>query len=125
MKRAVIYARVSSEKQREKHTIASQLAVLPKFVAERGWQLVRDASAYIDDGISAKTGQADKRPALVRLMADAAAGIFDVVVVIDLDRLTRTQDMAERGAILGAFQHAGVAIAIASTGQELDLNSSH
>jgi site-specific DNA recombinase len=47
-----------------------------------------------------------------------------VVAVVDQDRLTRSEDLAERGEILGAFQKAGVKIAVSMTGQVLDLNSS-
>jgi site-specific DNA recombinase len=57
------------------------------------------------------------------LLRDAALGLFDVVVVVDLDRLTRSEDMTERGAIIGAFQRAGVRIATTS-GQMLDLATS-
>ncbi len=122
--RAVCYCRVSSQRQRELHTIASQLQALPRFVASRGWTLVRPVEAYVDEGRSAKAGQLERREAFARLLADAAAGVFDLVVVADLDRLTRSDDWTERGQILGAFQRAGVRIAVASTGQVLDLASS-
>jgi hypothetical protein len=46
-------------------------------------------------------------------LRDAAAGRFDVVVVADIDRLTRSEDLGERGAILGALQRAGVCVASA------------
>lgn len=121
--RAVIYARVSSRKQAEARTIEAQLAILPDVAARLGAALVRAADHYVDDGRSGKAGQLEQRDALARLMRDAAAGAFDVVVVFDVDRLTRSEDIAERGAILGAFQRAGVKIATAS-GQVLDLSSS-
>lgn len=120
--RAALYARVSSVAQRDQHTIESQLRVLPEFVARRGWALV--GKAYIDDGRTAKAGHLEKREAFTRLLADAAAGKFDVVVVVDLDRLTRSEDLTERGQVLGAFQRAGVKLAIAATGQVLDLATS-
>lgn len=120
--RAAIYARVSSVAQREQHTIESQLRVLPEFIARRGWTLV--GAPYIDDGHTAKAGHLEKRTAFTRLLRDAAAGLFDVVVVVDLDRLTRSEDMTERGQVLGAFQRAGVQLAIAATGQLLDLSTS-
>jgi site-specific DNA recombinase len=119
--RAAIYARVSSATQRERDTIASQLRVLPEYVARQGWTLVE---TYVDDGATAKTGHLAKRAGLARLLADAAAKRFDVVVVFDIDRLTRSEDLAERGAILGAFQRADVKVASSSTGQILDLRSS-
>lgn len=115
--RAAVYARVSSAGQRDRHTIESQLRDVPAFVARRGWSLVE---TYVDDGKSAKAGRLAARDAFARLVADAAAGRFDVVAVVDQDRLTRSEDLTERGAILGAFQSAGVKVAVASTGQILD-----
>jgi DNA invertase Pin-like site-specific DNA recombinase len=120
--RAVIYARVSSAAQRERDTIASQLTVLPRAVHERGWELVRPADTYVDDGISGATGHLAQRHGLQRLLADAAAGVFDVVVVIDYDRISRSEDWSERGLILGALQGAGVKIYEASTGSLHDLS---
>lgn len=119
--RAAVYARVSSDKQRDNQTIASQLTTLPAFVAAREWSLT---ATYVDDGKTAKAGHLDAREGFQRLLRDMAAGAFDVVVVIDQDRLTRSEDLKERGEVLGAFQRAGVKIAIASTGQILDLASS-
>jgi DNA invertase Pin-like site-specific DNA recombinase len=119
--RAAIYARVSSLGQRDKHTIDSQLSTLPPFVASRGWELV---DTYVDDGKTAKAGHLEKRDGFARLLADMAARKFDVVVVVDQDRLTRSEDLRERGEVLGAFQRAGVQLAIASSGQLLDLGSS-
>jgi site-specific DNA recombinase len=122
--RAVIYARVSSAAQRDRHTIASQLATLPKFISLRGWELVKPADTYVDDGRTAKEGFLSKRTSFTRLMHDAGQGLFDVVCIVDLDRLTRSEDLRERGEVLGAFQRAGVQIAVSGTGQVLDLRSS-
>lgn len=122
--RAVAYARVSSATQRDRDTIASQLRVLPEFIARMGWNLVKPIDTYIDDGRTAKAGHLEARLGLAALLRDAAAGVFDVVVVVDLDRLTRSEDIAERGAILGAFQRAGVRVASAASGQVLDLSTS-
>ena len=116
--RAAIYARVSSAAQRDAHTIESQLRVLPKFVADRGWIL---AGTYIDDGKSARSGKLDARDGFRRLVTDASAKMFDVVVVVDVDRLTRADDLTERGAVLGAIQRAGVKIAVSTSGQVLDM----
>jgi site-specific DNA recombinase len=121
--RAVCYARVSSVAQRERDTIASQLAVLPAFVASQGWTLARPVGTYVDDGHSAKAGKLEQRAGLSALLRDAAAHVFEVVVVVDVDRLTRSEDLTERGAILGAFQRAGVKIASATSGQVLDLST--
>lgn len=122
--RAVCYARVSSLAQRDRDTIASQLRTLPEFVTARGWELVRPADAYVDDGRTAKSGNLAARVGLTALLRDAALGLFDVVVVVDVDRLTRAEDLTERGAILGALQRAGVRVAAAASGQVLDLSTS-
>jgi len=119
--RAAAYCRVSSLQQKESQTIESQLRVLPEFVASRGWTL---AGTYVDDGRTAKAGHLERREAFQRLIADAQAGRFDVVAVVDLDRLTRSEDVQERGYVYGIFQRAKVRIAVQATGQLLDLNSS-
>jgi site-specific DNA recombinase len=122
--RAVAYSRVSSAAQRDRHTIESQHRDIPEYIKRNGWQLAKPVGAYVDDGRSAKAGKLEARDGFARLVEDAARGEFDIVVVVDLDRLTRTEDLAERGAILGAFQRAGVKIAVTSNGQLLDLSSS-
>lgn len=119
MTRAAIYARVSSQAQRERDTIESQLRTLPAFVERQGWTL---AGTYIDDGKSARTGKLDQRDGFARLIADANARKFDVLVVADIDRLTRTDDMTERARILGPFQKAGIRI-VTPSGGDLDLRT--
>lgn len=123
--RAVCYPRVSSARQRETHTIESQLRMLPEFIARMGWELVAPPTTYMDDGKTAKAGHLEARTGLARLLRDAAAGLFDIVVVVDQDRLTRAEDIIERATIMGAFQRAGVKVASAISGQVLDLDTSH
>src|SRR5579872_246512 len=123
--RAVLYPRVSSLIQQDRHTIDSQLSELPKYVEQKGWTLVRPADTYVDDGRSAKTGTLARRVNFLKLLDDAqqTPRPFDVVVVIDAKRLTRTESWKERGTILGVLQDAGIKIFIGSTGQLLDLNT--
>lgn len=113
MTRAAIYARVSSSGQKERHTIESQLRDAPAYAQQQGWL---EVGRYIDDGRSAKAGKLEKRDGFTRLIADANRGLFDVVVVVAVDRLTRSEDQTERGAILGAFQRAGVKVAVVGAG---------
>lgn len=117
--RAAIYARVSSQAQRDRHTIENQLRTLPAYVAGRGWSLVE---TFIDDGRSARTGELDKRDGFAALLRAAEARRFDVLVVVDVDRLTRTDDLEERARILGPFQRLGITIATPSGG-ELDMRT--
>lgn len=120
--KAALYARVSSKAQKDRHTIENQLRTLPEFARSRGWTVV--GRPYIDDGRTAMAGHLERRDGLTELLRDAKARRFDVVVVVDLDRLTRSEDLSERYEVLGAFQRAGVKIACAGTGQLLDLSSS-
>lgn len=111
--RAAIYARVSSQGQRERQTIENQLRTLPAFVASQGWTLV---DTYVDDGRSAAAGKLEARDGFARLVRDADARRFDVVVVADIDRLTRTDDPEERGRITGVFWRNGIQIVTPSGG---------
>ena len=117
--RAVIYARVSSAAQRDKHTIENQLRVLPAFVASQGWTLV---GTYVDDGRSAKAGKLEARDGFAQLIRDAELRRFDLLVVVDIDRLTRTDSLEERAQILGPFQRLGIDIVTPSQGR-LDMRT--
>lgn len=81
--RAAIYARVSSEEQREGQTIDSQVAELERFAREKNWAVV---DIYKDDGWS---GALLSRPALDCLRDEAAGKKFDLVLLNDVDRLAR------------------------------------
>lgn len=82
--RAVIYSRQSKE-----HTegVARQLERSGKLAAARGYTVVRE---YAENGTSA-TKQRGKNSAWAKMLADLAAGVADVVVAVDLDRLLRSQ----------------------------------
>lgn len=114
--RAVLYARVSSAQQRDRHTIGSQLREIPDAITRQGWEFAAPATTYVDDGRSARSGQLEKREAFTRLLADARAGRFDVICVVHLNRITRADDHAEVGYIAGALQKAGVALWSPGTG---------
>lgn len=119
--RAAVYLRVSSDKQAAAGSIESQRRDVPAYAARMGWQIV---DTYEDDGKSAGSGHLDARDGFARLLADAGAGRFDVVVGAEVDRFTRADDLAEVGQILGAFQRGRVKLATTS-GQILDLGTFH
>ena len=73
---AAIYARVSSERQREEGTVQSQLAGLRE-LAERRGVLIVDELVFCDEGFS---GATLVRPALERLRDRAAEGCFEVLL---------------------------------------------
>ena len=82
---AAIYARVSSERQAETHTIASQLTALRARVAQDGLALPEEFQ-FIDEGYS---GATLVRPALERVRDLAAVGALDRLYVHSPDRLAR------------------------------------
>src|SRR3974390_3289831 len=82
---AAIYARVSSERQRQEQTIASQTVGLRELAAGRGL-LVGGALVLEDGGFS---GASLQRPALERLRDRAAEGAFEVLLCHAPDRLPR------------------------------------
>ena len=84
-KPAAIYARVSSDRQRERETIASQTTALQAYAATHDY-LVPPAWVFEDDGYS---GATLVRPGLEALRDLAAAGQIDAVLVHAPDRLTR------------------------------------
>jgi site-specific DNA recombinase len=82
---AAIYTRVSSDKQREKNTIASQTTALIAFARSRGYH-VPDEWIFEDDGYS---GATLIRPGLERVRDLAAEGQIHAVLVHAPDRLSR------------------------------------
>jgi DNA invertase Pin-like site-specific DNA recombinase len=80
MKRAALYARVSTPDQH----LETQLYDLRKLAAQRGFEVVRE---YCDRGIS---GSKAKRPGLDAMMAGARRGEFSIVLVAAFDRIARS-----------------------------------
>ncbi|MEO8185355.1 MAG: recombinase family protein, partial [Deltaproteobacteria bacterium] len=85
MRTAAIYARVSSEQQREEHTIASQTAALIEFARTHDLDVPK-AWIFEDEGFSGATLE---RPGLERLRDLAAEGQIQAVLVYAPDRLSR------------------------------------
>jgi site-specific DNA recombinase len=108
---AAIYARVSSERQREEGTIQSQLAGLRELAADRGL-LVTDDLFFEDEGVS---GATLVRPALERLRDRAAEGAFEVLLCHAPDRLARRY--AYQVLLLEELARAGVEVVFARGGE--------
>jgi site-specific DNA recombinase len=85
MKTAAIYARVSSDKQREENTIASQTAALVAFAREQQFDVPQEW-VFEDAGYS---GASLIRPGLERVRDLAAEGLIQAVLVYAPDRLSR------------------------------------
>jgi site-specific DNA recombinase len=85
MRMAAIYARVSSEQQREANTIASQTRSLIEFAQGHDLEVPTEW-VFEDDGYSGATLE---RPGLERVRDLAAEGQIQVVLAYAPDRLSR------------------------------------
>jgi site-specific DNA recombinase len=104
---AAIYARVSSERQRQDETIQSQTVGLRELACERGL-LITDDLIFEDEGFSGATLH---RPALERLRDHAAEGCFEVLLCHSPDRLARRY--AYQVLLLEEFARSGVEVVFA------------
>ena len=92
--KAVIYARYSSDNQREE-SIEGQIRECKAYAEKHGITVL---NSYIDRAFSAKT---DNRPEFQRMIKDSAKHLFDVVLIWKLDRFARNRyDSAHNKAIL-------------------------
>lgn len=82
MATAVIYARYSSEKQREE-SIEGQIRKCTEYAARNGITIIE---SYIDRAIS---GTTDERPSFQQMIADSSKKKFDMVLVYALNRFSR------------------------------------
>jgi site-specific DNA recombinase len=108
MTRVALYARYSSDNQREA-SIADQLKLCRVYAERQGWTIV---DSYQDRAVS---GASLIRSGIQALLADALRGRFDVVLAEALDRISRDQE-----DVAGAFKRltfAGVKIITLSEGE--------
>ena len=106
--RAVIYARYSTDMQRDA-SIDDQVRVCRARIAKEGWTLVE---VYAD---AATSGASGFRPNYQAMRQAARDGAFDIVVAEALDRLSRDQE-----DIAGLYKHlsfAGVRIITLAEGE--------
>ena len=82
--KAVIYARYSSDNQREE-SIEGQIRECTAFAEKNGITILRH---YIDRAVSAKT---DNRPEFQNMIKDSSKRLFDMVIVWKLDRFARNR----------------------------------
>ncbi len=95
-KRVAIYCRVSTQDQKTD----MQISDLRRYCQDRGFEIFEE---YCDNGVS---GSIKKRPALDKLMVDAAKRKFDIVLVWRFDRAARSvQHLVE---ILHILKNLGI-----------------
>ncbi len=101
--RAVLYARYSTDKQRET-SIDDQLRAARDRAEREGWIVV---ATHADEGVSGSTPVA-LRSGGKALLADALAGRFDVLIVEGLDRLSR--EIGEAEQLVKRLEHRSIRI---------------
>ena len=104
--RAALYVRASTEYQN--YSTDHQEAVLQEYATEHGFRIT---SIYRDKGRSGLT--LDGRTGLLRLLTDIQSGRadFNVVLVYDVSRWGRFQDVDESAYYEYACRRAGIAVA--------------
>jgi len=109
--RAALYARVSTKDKGQNPEL--QLGELREYAARRGFEIF---DIYADVGVS---GAKDSRPQLDRLMRDALARKFDVLMVWKLDRFGRSL----RHLVNALAEFESVGVAFVSLRDNLDLGT--
>ncbi len=113
MIRAAIYARYSSDQQRDA-SIEDQIRLCTERAECEGWKVI---NCYTDHAVS---GASLMRPGIQQLMQDGASGKFDIVVAEALDRLSRDQE--DIAGLFKRLQFADVGILTLSEGEVSSLH---
>ena len=85
MKRAALYARVSTEQQIDKDSIPAQVTALKEYAEKHQYVII---GIYVDDGVSGT--KLNERDELQHLLTDVKAGKIDIVLFTKLDRWFRS-----------------------------------
>lgn len=111
--RAAILARVSDESQAadDRFSIAAQLRVMRERCAREGWEVVAEFRA---EGESAFTPDLGRRRVMGEIVAAAESGGFDVLVVHELGRFGRDEELGNH--VMNRLERAGVRLVNASSG---------
>lgn len=102
LKRACVYVRMSTDKQED--SPERQRGQIDPHCQRKGYTVVR---RYEDLG---ERGWSDDRPDFNRMLADARKGLFDVIVVDEMSRLSRSDPMAFMEHVALPLRKAGVAV---------------
>jgi site-specific DNA recombinase len=115
--RCARYARISLDKAGDEHGVANQLADQQRVADARDFVIVR---TEIDNDISALNGK--HRPGYEAVMAAAARGEIDVILVFQTSRFWRNR--RERAEGIEILRKAGVSL-IATKGPSLDMSTAY
>ncbi|NDR55684.1 recombinase family protein [Aliiruegeria sabulilitoris] len=111
--RAAIYARYSTEMQREA-SIEDQFRICRRLIEQNGWTT---AQTYADAGLS---GASHLRPGYQQMLQDARDGRFDVAVAEGLDRISRDQEHI--AAFFKQLRFQGISIVTVAEGEISELH---
>ncbi len=100
--RVALYARVSTEAQEARGTVASQLELVREAARAEGHTVIEE---FVDEGYS---GARLDRPALDRLRDAAAAGLIEQILCLCPDRLARSY--AYQVLVLEELERFGVSV---------------
>jgi site-specific DNA recombinase len=89
--RAAILGRVSGHKQKKEKTIEMQVAVCEAYCRKNGFKVI---GRYLDQNVRSIVPTED-RPECSRLLRDAEAKRFDLVLVYAIDRLSRYRQVSD------------------------------
>lgn len=82
--RAAVYARFSSNNQREE-SITAQLRAAHEYAKRKGYTIVKE---YADEAISGRT---DDRASFQQMMEDSKKDLFDILILHKVDRFARNR----------------------------------
>jgi site-specific DNA recombinase len=104
MRRAALFARVSTRRQEQEATIESQLDQLLSYAQQQEYEIPADLK-FIDQAVS---GQRLARPGLDRLRDAAAVGAFTTLLCLSPDRLAR--NLGAQQVVLDELRTAAVTV---------------
>lgn len=99
--RCAVYARVSTEMDSQKTSIENQNYMYRDYVSNQGWEIVE----YYQD---IQSGTKANRPGLKKLIADAKAGKFNVIISKELSRLARNGGLTYELKKICDAHHIGI-----------------
>ncbi len=110
--RAAIYTRKSTNRQED--SIERQLSSVLPYCERKGYTLIGEP--YTDSGIAGDVF--DKRPAFQKLLRDARAGLFEVIVCDEWSRLSRQEPVDFIASTVKPLKDAGVTLDCVAEGPQ-------
>lgn len=115
MNKAVVYIRMSTESQDD--SPERQRSTTKRAIEQGGFRLGEE---YLDE---ARKGWDDTRPGFQRLLADARAKKFDIIVVDECSRLSRNEPLSFFAEVAHPLRQAGVRLYSVAEGGFQDWNN--